>query len=130
VQARPGAALSLAGPADLDDAYQVFDNGRLAGHFGDFTHSKPIVYYTQPKMFPLTPAASRPGPGETSPAEQTRVRFPRVSLGGIVPGATTGYSDRTRQSGLCTDCRNPTRTRDLTLCPSREAIWPVSITQF
>src|SRR3984957_19665073 len=53
VQARPGAALALAGPADVDDAYQVFSNGELAGHFGDFSGSKPKVYYTQPKMFPL-----------------------------------------------------------------------------
>jgi hypothetical protein len=90
VQARAGAGLALAGPADVDDAYQVFDNGELAGHFGDFTGRKPVVYYTQPKMFPLAQAGSRDagigqdrpgsgktGPGErsgeTSPAEQTRV---------------------------------------------------------
>ena len=73
VQARPGAALALAGPVDVDDAYQVFDNGELARHFGDFTGSKPVVYYTQPKMFTLAPADNRPGPGETSPAEQSRV---------------------------------------------------------
>jgi hypothetical protein len=53
VQMRAGAALALAGPADVDDAYQVFDNGELAGHFGDFTGSKPEVSFTQPKMFPL-----------------------------------------------------------------------------
>jgi Stage II sporulation protein E (SpoIIE) len=57
VQARPGAALALAGPADVDDAYQVFDNGVLAGHFGDFTGNRPRIYFTRPKMFPL------PGPG-------------------------------------------------------------------
>ena len=53
VQAQPGQKLALAGPADVDDAYQVFDNGELAGHFGDFNGSKPEVYCTQPKMFPL-----------------------------------------------------------------------------
>jgi len=57
VEARPGAALALAGPANVDDAYQVFDNGALAGHFGDFTGNRPKVYYTQPKIFRL------PGPG-------------------------------------------------------------------
>jgi len=91
VQARAGAGLALAGPADVDDGYQVFDNGELAGHFGDFTGRKPVVYYSHPKMFPLAQAGSRDagigqdrpgsgktGPGEirsgeTSPAEQTRV---------------------------------------------------------
>jgi hypothetical protein len=53
VQARQGEQLALAGPADMDDGYQVFDNGELAGHFGDFTGSRPVVYYAQPKMFPL-----------------------------------------------------------------------------
>jgi Stage II sporulation protein E (SpoIIE) len=79
VQARPGAALALAGPSDVDDAYQVFNNGVLAGHFGDFNGSKPVVYYTQPKMFPLAQTSSRDtgtGSGEMSPTnltEQTRV---------------------------------------------------------
>jgi hypothetical protein len=84
VQARAGAELALAGPTNVDDAYQVFDNGVLAGHFGDFTGSKPVVYYTQPKMFPLAQAGSREtGTGQdgtesgktslASPAEPTRV---------------------------------------------------------
>jgi Stage II sporulation protein E (SpoIIE) len=53
VQARPGLGLALAGPADVDDAYQVFDNGDLAGYFGDFTGKEAHGYYTQPKMFPM-----------------------------------------------------------------------------
>jgi hypothetical protein len=57
VQVRPGEALALVGPADVDDAYQVFENGELAGHFGNFSGGKPVVYFTQPKMFPL----SQPG---------------------------------------------------------------------
>jgi Stage II sporulation protein E (SpoIIE) len=74
VRARAGAELALAGPANVDDAYQVFSNGVLAGHFGDFNGSKPVVYYTQPKMFPLAPPGnSGDGPGETNPTEQTRV---------------------------------------------------------
>jgi hypothetical protein len=56
VQARQGEA--LAGPADVDDAYQLFDNGKLAGHWGDFSGSKPVYYYTQPKMFPLASGES------------------------------------------------------------------------
>ena len=59
VEARQGAELALAGPADVDDGYQVFDDGELAGQFGNFTGSKPIVYFNQPKMFPLAQARSR-----------------------------------------------------------------------
>jgi hypothetical protein len=57
-QARQGEGLALAGPADVDDAYQVFDNGALAGHFGDFSGSKPGIYVTQPKMFLLAQPGS------------------------------------------------------------------------
>jgi hypothetical protein len=60
VLTQPGQAppaLTLAGPS-ADDAYQVFDNGELAGHFGDFTGGRPVVYYSQPKMFPLAQAGS------------------------------------------------------------------------
>lgn len=85
-QARQDGGLALAGSADVDDAYQVFDNGELAGHFGDFAGSKPIVYFTRPKMFPLRQMDSRGAidgqdragqgetrSGETSTAEKTRV---------------------------------------------------------
>ncbi|MGB6193555.1 MAG: PP2C family protein-serine/threonine phosphatase, partial [Terracidiphilus sp.] len=54
----PGAEpLKLMGPPDLDDIYQIFANGELVGHFGDFTKSPPIVFYIQPAEFSL----SRPG---------------------------------------------------------------------
>src|SRR3984957_6420556 len=59
VQTRQGGDLALSGPADVDDAYQVFDNGELVGHFGDFTGMKPVVYVTQPKMFPLPQPSSQ-----------------------------------------------------------------------
>ncbi len=58
-QARPSAGLALAGPADVDDAYQVFDNGELAGHFGDFTSSSPVVYFLCDPGIPAA-AASQP----------------------------------------------------------------------
>jgi len=86
VQARQGQALALAGPTDVDDAYQVFDNGVLAGHFGDLTSGRPVAYNTQPKMFPLAQPGSheaatgqdgtgqdRAGRRGTSPVESTRV---------------------------------------------------------
>jgi hypothetical protein len=80
-RARQGEALALAGPADVDDAYQVFNNAELAGHFGDFTGGKPVAYNTQPKMFRLAPAGSHgdgdggegTGPVGTEIAESTRV---------------------------------------------------------
>ena len=54
--------LALAGPADMDDAYQVFSNGLLLGSFGDFTSKEPVTYYIQPKMFQLPQGiVSKPG---------------------------------------------------------------------
>jgi hypothetical protein len=79
VHARKGAELALAGPADVDDAYQVFDNGGLAGQFGDFSGSAPVVYSTRPKIFPM------PQPGgqgaATNPDEPIRVLAFRLWMG-------------------------------------------------
>src|SRR5580658_4002673 len=44
VQAQPGKQLALAGPADVDDAYQVFNDGEMVGQFGDFAGSKPLAF--------------------------------------------------------------------------------------
>jgi hypothetical protein len=68
VQMRPGRELALAGPADVDDAYQVFDNGELAGQFGDFTGRKPVIYYIQPRMFTLAQPGSH---GATVDADES-----------------------------------------------------------
>ncbi len=57
VESKPGVKLALAGPANVDDAYQVFDNGNLIGAFGTFRSYRPTVYFTQPKMFQLENAA-------------------------------------------------------------------------
>jgi hypothetical protein len=79
VHARQGAELALAGPADVDDAYQVFDNGGLAGHFGGFGGGQPVVYSTRPKIFPM------PQPGGQSaasaPDEPIRVLAFRLWMG-------------------------------------------------
>ncbi len=53
VQARAGEPLALAGPSDVDDVYQVFANGELVGHFGNFSGKTPTGYYSQPMMFSL-----------------------------------------------------------------------------
>ncbi len=58
LKGQPGGQLALAGPPDVDDAYQVFNNGKLVGSFGDFTSSPPATYYDQPMMFPLPQTAS------------------------------------------------------------------------
>jgi len=75
VLSRPGQGLALAEAAEVDDAYQVFDNGELAGHFGDFTGKEPVAYFSQPVMFPLP----QPGnPASTGLAESTQVLSFRV----------------------------------------------------
>jgi hypothetical protein len=53
VSAQPGEKLALTGPADVDDIYEIFANGQNIGSFGDFSHARPTVYFTQPMMFPL-----------------------------------------------------------------------------
>ncbi len=61
VDAPANQSLALAGPPDCDDAYQVFENGRLLGSFGDFSTRKPTVYYTQPRLFGLAAAGFASG---------------------------------------------------------------------
>lgn len=53
VEALPGETLALAGPADVDDAYQAFGDGRLMGSFGDFKGKTPAISFAQPRMFSL-----------------------------------------------------------------------------
>jgi hypothetical protein len=57
LEARPGTKLAVSGPPDVDDVYQVFDNGNMVGSFGDFSGSQPVTFYAQPMMFPLPQAA-------------------------------------------------------------------------
>jgi hypothetical protein len=61
VSAPPGAALALTGPPLVDDAYQIFLNGRLLGSDGGFGSAPPTVYSIQPRFFPLTNADSANG---------------------------------------------------------------------
>ncbi|WP_158942366.1 SpoIIE family protein phosphatase [Granulicella sp. S190] len=57
LNASPGEKLSLAGPNDVDDAFQVFANGSLLGSFGDFFRTHPAIYESQPTLFPIPPSA-------------------------------------------------------------------------
>ena len=53
VDSRPGTKLALAGPSDVDDIYQAFDDGVQIGTFGDFSGPQPAIYTTRPQMFSL-----------------------------------------------------------------------------
>jgi signal transduction histidine kinase len=49
----PRTGLALVGPTDVDDAYEVFADGRAVGSFGNFRGRRPISYYSQPVVFGL-----------------------------------------------------------------------------
>jgi signal transduction histidine kinase len=51
LEARPQGKLALAGPTNIDDAYEVYANGIALGSFGDFTGRRPVPFYDQPEMF-------------------------------------------------------------------------------
>ena len=52
-QSQRDRPLALAGPAEVDDAYQAFADGKLLGSFGNFSGTQPVVYYSQPFQFGL-----------------------------------------------------------------------------
>jgi hypothetical protein len=60
LQIEPGnAPLFLLMPLLVDDGYEVYANGRAAGHFGDLKASNPVTYINTAKWFPLP--ATEPG---------------------------------------------------------------------
>jgi hypothetical protein len=44
----------LCGPTDVDDAYQLYLDGKLLGGIGDFSAATPVVYSIQPHLFDLS----------------------------------------------------------------------------
>jgi Stage II sporulation protein E (SpoIIE) len=64
VHAQPGEKLTLAGPANFDDAYQLFLSGRLLGSFGRFQGKRPGFYYVEPMAFPLPQTSLASAGGE------------------------------------------------------------------
>jgi len=48
-----GNILALIGPTAVDEAYQLFVNGSLLGHAGDFAGKNPVAYSIQPQIFLL-----------------------------------------------------------------------------
>ncbi len=56
--ALPGDTLALSGPLEVNDAYELYIDGRLAGASGDFSGAIPVAYNTRPSVYPIPPAAS------------------------------------------------------------------------
>jgi hypothetical protein len=48
-----GGGLALKMPDDVDDAYQVFANGKFIGEFGRFSRNGVMNYISQPRAFAL-----------------------------------------------------------------------------
>jgi hypothetical protein len=65
VDSAPNVKLAIAGPSQVDDAYQVYDNGALVGSFGNFSSHDAGIYYARPLMFPLLQSAAPAQPGST-----------------------------------------------------------------
>ena len=74
--------LALQGSKDLDDGYQLFDNGLLVGSFGHFPigGKTPITYPTQPQMFVLP--ETKPEGGKRA-ERQTHLLAYRVFMGPV-----------------------------------------------
>ncbi len=84
-EVRPGDQLALATFGWVDDAYQLFDNGVLAGSWGKFRGSgnAPTVYFTQPAMFVLPQHSTVAGSGPASGAPVTELLAFRVWMGPV-----------------------------------------------
>ncbi|HEY1809409.1 MAG TPA: SpoIIE family protein phosphatase, partial [Acidobacteriaceae bacterium] len=54
----PDQPLWLKMPSDVDDAYQVYANGRYVGQFGDFSARRVRLYYTRALSFLLPPVGA------------------------------------------------------------------------
>jgi len=98
VLTKPGASLDLEGPSEVDDAYQVFDNGSLLGSFGDFSSRAPAVYYSRPVMFPLTPLAGSDSGTSTRVFAfriwmQPQTLFEADQVGGFESAPSLGQAD-------------------------------------
>jgi hypothetical protein len=77
--------LWLAGPADVDNAYQVFFNGNLLGGIGDFSRDPPLVFSIQPRMFAL--------PRSLWTVDAGQLRGVRMNLKHIAKSSTSEYFD-------------------------------------
>jgi hypothetical protein len=105
LDAQPGQRLAIAGPENIDDAYQFFANGTLLGGFGDFASTPPVVFYSQPAMFTFPQAATQNAPVlvlavrvwmEPNTLEQapTPGGFHDAPIFGDAAAVTTGYDSQ------------------------------------
>lgn len=98
VQGQPGEKLALAGPAVLDDAYQVFANGKLLGSFGDFSTGTPVSYNGQPMLFTMPQLGAAPATEVIAfrvwMAEETRIQ--QEDSGGIHTAPILGAEEVVR----------------------------------
>jgi hypothetical protein len=68
-----GDTLALSGPLEVNDAYEIYIDGQLAGASGDFSGAIPVAYNTRPSVYEILPA--RPGPaGEHGRAVEIAIR--------------------------------------------------------
>lgn len=86
--ADPGSAtLWLAGPADVDNAYQIYFNGHLIGGIGDFSRDPPVVVSIQPRIFALPRGLWRADNEGLKGLIAIRVAFAKGSFGSGAPDA-------------------------------------------
>ncbi len=71
--APPGDTLALSGPLEVNDAYEVYIDGQLAGASGDFSGAIPVAYNTRPSMYPI-PAAPSGAAGESGRPIEIAIR--------------------------------------------------------
>ena len=83
VQSQQGGDLALEGPADVEGAYQVFDNGELVGHSGDFTGGKPVSYGSLFRLFRLPGPGSQGATGGQEMMEQSQTGRSRAAPTGL-----------------------------------------------
>ena len=98
VDSGPDVKLALAGPVNVDDSYQVFDNGTLVGSFGDLSARHPTLYYAQPMMFSLPQAAEASRAGSTRVIAwriwmEPKTLFENSAVGGFQSAPVLGEAD-------------------------------------
>jgi hypothetical protein len=86
IDSPPGEKLALAGPPDVDDAYQLFVDGQLLGGAGDFSRAIPIVLSVQPRKFSLPNAPTASGTNPRDVVIAFRVWMSAESLKGNPDG--------------------------------------------
>ena len=61
IVAAAGQEIALLAPNNVEDAYQIFCNGRFIGQTKDFSGKPPTVYSPKPQMFSLVPCEADGG---------------------------------------------------------------------